>query len=94
MKKLVYIFLVLQFIAWQPAFADCESNCAAQQDTCMNGCSYMEEDSDEQNSCVRGCLRGGSACARRCREQENSFNNEFDKGFEQTVINTVSQQTP
>lgn len=91
MKKLVYIFLVLLFMVWQPAFASCEDNCSAQQDTCMSGCSYIE-DTEKQDACVRGCLRGGSSCARRCREQESSFNNDFDERFKTTMNDPVKHQ--
>lgn len=50
--------------------SDCEDNCAAQQNTCMEGCSGIK-DTDRQNSCVRGCLKGGTACAKRCRGGES-----------------------
>ena len=47
---------------------DCEDRCFAQQNTCMKGCGYIK-DTEKQNSCVRGCLRGGTACAKRCRQK-------------------------
>ena len=70
---------VLALLIHQPVLAasDCENVCASQQDTCMDGCSYIE-DTNEQNTCVRGCLSGGRSCAKRCPAQENSFIIEFN----------------
>ena len=74
--RMIKFFIVAAFIfaigAWvnpNTAYAGgCEDICFAQQNTCMEGCSYIN-DTDKQNSCVRGCLRGGTACAKRCRQK-------------------------
>ena len=74
--RIIKFFIVAAFIlaigAWvnpNTVYADgCEDICFAQQNTCMKGCSSIK-DTDNQNSCVRGCLRGGTACANRCRQK-------------------------
>ena len=89
----VFIAVLALFIH-QPVFAasDCENICASQQDTCMNGCSYIK-DTDEQNSCIRGCLSGGSSCAKRCPKQESSFIIEFNDALGLTMNDPIYHGT-
>ena len=71
--KLAVLLTIITVLLYPPVVAasDCESNCAAQQNKYMGACSYIE-DTAEQNSCIRSCLAGGSACSQRCRDQESS----------------------
>jgi len=74
--KQVILAMVLGLAMSGVAFADCESDCDAPFQTCLNLCRQTtKEDSPEAARCVEHCLHGVSGCVKKCREKSENTGN-------------------